>query len=882
MGGSFDLGRLAAATALANALAAGDTSSLSALFELRRSLARALLDGSASAEAVAASPGAIDLARAGLTRFPADVADAELRAECLRRFAETAGLLATAIMVEPVNLPAVPDLGPLSRDLRALVGTLLLTAPALFNEPGEGDRYAARIEAIVEAFHRVVVGTPEDPGKLALGLLFAQRANLLMAYFSTRNLRRLFRLRGEIVETMLVGARRQSAFAFGTRRPGPLRVGLVTHALQPFTETYLAVSQFEAKAPEIELTVYTIEPAPGPIEELARARANRVVRLPADLGEQLRAIRADDLDAMAIHTNVSAIVNPVAILSACRLARVQIASSATPSTTGFAVVDAFLSGTGNEPGSDPQSDYSEHLHRMPGYVNYYAFQHDRSQASLMPTRAALGLAEDAVVYFSGANFFKLGPEVTALWARLLAAVPQAQLLIMPFAPSWSSSYLSRPFFERMAAQFAAAGVGADRWRVAQPVPTRGDLHRIAALADIYLDAHPFSGACSLIDPLTVGLPIVTLAGTRFRGHVGAAMLEGAGLGDFVAHGEADYLAKAAALAGDAAARHAAAARVRKAMQPVLPYFDVATAGRKFADACAALVEARAAQFSALRARPAGALSATIGRLAGLLAGTPLFRALSDIEILRLLVVPFLRDMCPSGHGIDVGACVGEMSADLLEAGWTLDLFEPDAACLPSLQQLAARFGGRARHHAVLVGETSGEAAFFRSDMGLSGRSPSSFGATSEMVRVPSVRLDEFVSRQGIDRVDWLKVDCEGYDFDALESHDFAARPPRLVLVEYTTAHPRQSAERVAAVIEKMRAHGYGALVFAYEDAGNFRRRVWDYWCIGLTAGELPVCAAGHSQGNILFHRADDTEFLAHVAATLADMLPGNARDAVLG
>ncbi|MBI1245269.1 MAG: FkbM family methyltransferase [Alphaproteobacteria bacterium] len=878
----FDVGALKAVPTLASAIAAGDPATLATLLEVRRGLVRAILDGAVSPDDVAAMPETAALAQAGITRFPSDPADRALAAEACGRFAEPSGLLAAALLVPPVDLPSVPDLGPLSGPLREVLATLLLTAPALFSRLGEGELYAERLETIVEAIHRVVVGRPEDPERMALGMVFAQRSNLLMAYFSTRNLRRMLRLRGEIVETMLVTARRRPAFAFGERRPGKVRVGLLIHALPPFTETYLAVSQFEARSSDIHLTIYTVEAAPGPIEDLARAKADAFVRLDPDLNEQIRHIRADDLDAIVVHSNVSAIVNPVAILSACRLARVQIVSSATPTSSGFAVADAYLSGVENEPGTDPQGDYVEHLHRMPGYVNYYAFQHDHSQATLAPTRAALGLPEDAPVFFSGANFFKLGPEVTALWARLLATVPDAQLLIMPFAPSWSANYHSRPFFDRIAAQFEAVGVGRERWKAAQPVPSRADLHRIAALADVYIDAHPFSGACSLIDPLTVGLPVVTLAGTRFRGHVGAAMLSGAGLGDFVARDEDEYLAKAAALARDTVARRMATERVRAAMRPTLPYFDVATAGRKFADAAISLVEARVGRMARLRASSTDQLVGTIARLAAELAGTPLLRGLTDTEILHLFVLPYLRDACPAGHAIDVGACVGEMSIELLEAGWTADLFEPDPACAPAMARIAGHFGARARHHAALVGETSGEGALFRSDIGLSGRAPSAFGATADIVRVPSVRLDEFAARQGIERVDWLKVDCEGYDFDALESHDFTRLPPRLALVEYTTAHARQSEARTHAVIDAMRARGYAALVFSYEDAGNFARRNWDHWCIGLTAGTLTRCAAGHSQGNILFYRADDAEFLARAAMTLADILPGAAREGVLG
>ena len=879
---ALDAGELAAIPGLARAVAAGDASALEALRTTRLSVAAAALDGAADPETLALRPEILALVEAGLARFPVLPEESEAGARAAARMAAPEGLFAAALLLRPHDLPAIPDLAPMSPAMRAVVGTALLIAPALFESESEGERHAERMEAIVEAFHRVVVGRPEDPHRVALGLIFAQRANLLMAYFSRRNLRRAMRLRGEIIEAMLVAARRAPAHVFGARKPGPLRVGVLIQALRPFTETYLAISQFEAKDPDTRLTVYALDAAPGPIEDLARAKADDYVVLGSDLEAQLARLRSDDLDALAIHSNVTAVVNPVALLAACRSARVQIVSTVTPATSGFASGDAYLSGADNEPGENPQSDYTEVLYRVPGIVNYYAYQHDRDPATVSVARADLGLPEGAPVFFSGANFFKLGPELTALWARVLAQVPEARLLIMPFAPSWSSTYFSRPFFERIEAQFAAAGVGRDRWRAVQPVPARADLHRIAALCDVYLDAHPFSGACSLIDPLSVGLPVVTLAGTRFRGHVGAAMLAGAGLSGMVARDEADYVAKAAALARDPASRRAASARVRAAMSPLPPYFDVAAAGRKLGDAVRSLTAARDARLERLRGRASADLVGAIERVARRASGTPLFRALTDTAIVKLLAVPYLRDAAQQGHAIDVGACVGETASPFLEMGWGVDLFEPDPACGAAMAGLAARFPGRARHRASLVGEITGAAAFFRSEVGLSGRAPSAYGATKDVATLPSTRLDDFARAEGLARVDWLKVDCEGYDFDALLSHDFERLPPRLALVEYTTAHPRQNEAAVAATLDAMARHGYGALVFGYEDGGNFKRRVWDYWCVGLTSGDLPRCAAGHSQGNILFFRREDREFLARTALALAELLPGSERAAALG
>ena len=873
----FDLGGLASVPALVQALSANDQKALPALRHLRLQLAAALLDGSADPETLAANPNAVLLAEAGLTRFPIEPAEAALGDRAAARFGEAGPMLAALLLIPPHDLPEIPDLAALSPAMRALAGTALLTAPSLFDRIGEGERYAEKLEVIVAAFHAAIVGRPQDPTRLALGLLFALRSNMMMAYFSKRSFKRLMRLRGEIVETMLISAHRAPPYSFGTRRPGPLRVGILTYTLHPITETYLAISQFEAKDPDLEVFAYTMESTPGPMEELTRAKADHFVVLGSDVTYQLARLRQDDLDAIVIHSNMSAVVNPVAVLAACRVARVQIVSTATPTTGGFASGDAYFSGADNEPGEYPQSDYVETLYRAPGIINYYAYQHDHDPATTSPTRAALELREDAPIFFSAANFFKMTPELTELWARLMAQVPEAQLVIMPFGPNWSASYFTKPFFARLEAQFSAMGVARDRWRAVSPQPARADLHRIAALCDVYIDAHPFSGACSLIDPLILGLPIVTLAGERFRGHVGAAMLAGAGLNEFVARDEEDYLAKATALARDPAWRAQAAAKIRDAMVPIPPYFDVAAAGRKFGQAVKDLTAAREAVFAHLLARTPDEILTSILRLAEAAKGTPFFRSLTDLEIVRLFAVPYLKDAAPGGHALDAGACVGEMSVPFLELGWSADLFEPDTACAPILADVLRRFGDRARHHAMLVTETSGSAAFFQAEMGLSGRSPSRLSATKDMYSLPATRLDEFAAARGLTRVDWLKVDCEGYDFDALLSHDYAKLPPRLALAEFTTAHPRQAGDALPAALAAMRERGYGALIFSYEDAGNFERRVWDYWCIGVTSEVPTACAAGHAQGNILFFRLDDVEFLARTAMALAELLPAETR-----
>ena len=115
------------------------------------------------------------------------------------------------------------------------------------------------------------------------------------------------------------------------------------------------------------------------------------------------------------------------------------------------------------------------------------------------SRAAHQIPQDAVLFFSAANFYKILPELSEEWFRIMAQVPNSYLMLMPFNPNWASEYPLVSFNERLREQAAAAGVGLDRIRLHPPVPTIAHLHRIIELADVYLDSFPFSGATSMFD-----------------------------------------------------------------------------------------------------------------------------------------------------------------------------------------------------------------------------------------------------------------------------------------------------------------------------------------------------------------------------------------------
>jgi hypothetical protein len=84
-------------------------------------------------------------------------------------------------------------------------------------------------------------------------------------------------------------------------------------------------------------------------------------------------------------------------------------------------------------------------------------------------------------------------------------------------------------------------------------------------------------------------------------------------------------------------------------------------------------------------------------------------------------------------------------------------------------------------------------------------------------------------------------------------------------------------EVVMQGIAEMAANGYDALVFSYEDFGNFKRQVWRYGLIAAGFDAPEKRRDGHAGGNILFYRRGDGIFLAVVLKTLLGYLPPSER-----
>ncbi len=215
-----------------------------------------------------------------------------------------------------------------------------------------------------------------------------------------------------------------------------------------------------------------------------------------------------------------------------RVAPVQIAYPRYPCTTGLDAMDYRITDQWADPAGLTESHYREKLLRIPsGYLVYQPPEGAPSVAAL-PARA------NGYVTF---GFFqtplKLNHGVFDALAATMLQVPESRMLF---------HYMIKDFdrpgrFARQRIENAMEERGIDPTRLAfrGPLPLSDHLALISQ-TDVALDSFPFSGQTNTCECLWMGVPVVTLAGTRFSARVSAAILSRAGLGDWIAATESEY------------------------------------------------------------------------------------------------------------------------------------------------------------------------------------------------------------------------------------------------------------------------------------------------------------------------------------------------------
>jgi predicted O-linked N-acetylglucosamine transferase (SPINDLY family) len=465
--------------------------------------------------------------------------------------------LAAMLYLGPHQMPIEFDVERLPDWFQLDYWHFLLSPPKLFHQLNEVENYYCYIKNLVEFLHQQIRLNPLSNLWRRIAILFTKKANFIPLYFSQANLADLYLQRAEIVEYTLNLSGFETDILMPPHRTGidKIRLGIYANSISPYTETYATLPIFEhLNHEEFETFLYLRQSDDNPLERFAKQMVDRFTVLPVNIKTCSDFIRSDNLDVLFFSNNITAVTNQAFILANHRLARKQIVHFCQPATTGIKHIDHFLIGNGIHENGTAANQYSEKPVELEGSGLCFDFHTQSSETNAQISRERIGIPNDTILFISGANFFKIIPELRHLWAKIISQTSDSKLVLYPFGPAWSNSYPKHAFINAIEDVFLKYHISNERLIVLEPLPTRGAIISLLRCADVYLDAVPYSGATSLLDPLEAGVPPVVVQGDKLRFCQGAAILKDLGMPELVVKNETEYMRLALNLAQDKAFR----------------------------------------------------------------------------------------------------------------------------------------------------------------------------------------------------------------------------------------------------------------------------------------------------------------------------------------
>ncbi len=318
-----------------------------------------------------------------------------------------------------------------------------------------------------------------------------------------------------------------------------LRVGYVSRDFRthPVSSFFMPLLRAHDRA-AIEAFCYADNAQRDAVTRELEALADRwrpiAERSDEDVAALIRGDRVDILVDLAGHTGDNRLR-----VFARRPAPIQVTWLGYPTSTGLSAIDYRLSDAIVDPEGEDEIPSSEAVVRLPEGYHCYRPPDNAPEVGPLPAEAA-----GRITFGSFNHLPKLSDPAIALWARLLAELPDARLLLK------NRCFADAGTRQRFAEKFAAAGIEAERLALKPWVGAHRDHLALYNRIDLALDSFPYNGTTTTCEALWMGVPVVTFCGDRHAGRVGASLLTRVGLEDLIAPDEAGYFTTALALARD--------------------------------------------------------------------------------------------------------------------------------------------------------------------------------------------------------------------------------------------------------------------------------------------------------------------------------------------
>lgn len=301
---------------------------------------------------------------------------------------------------------------------------------------------------------------------------------------------------------------------------------------------------------------------------------------------------AEQVSAQVYQDQIDVLMDIQGLTGRCNLpvfaskpAPLQLSYLGYPNTSGLAQIDYRLVDSVSDPEGLGDALCTETLWRMPSHFLCFSPEY-LAAAELSPLPAKQGSG----IRFASFNIFlKVTPELIALWAKILTALPESTLFI-------KSKPLRDPdLCDRVLAQFEALGIARDRIELLGWTKDQGEHMALYSKIDIHLDSFPYHGTTTTFEALYQGVPSVVLAGAVHRARVGVSIMSALEMTDWVAASADEYVAIAISKAKDIEALAQLRAGLRERLINCC-LMDAPAFAKDFTEAIAGMIKAHNQKF----------------------------------------------------------------------------------------------------------------------------------------------------------------------------------------------------------------------------------------------------------------------------------------------
>ncbi len=177
----------------------------------------------------------------------------------------------------------------------------------------------------------------------------------------------------------------------------------------------------------------------------------------------------------------------------------------------------------------------------------------------------------------------------------------------------------------------------------------------------------------------------------------------------------------------------------------------------------------------------------------------------------------------TGYMVDIGAHHGDSLGPFACSGWKVYAFEPDSKNRERLLNLFGTSQDVVIDSRAVSDHTDDEAAFYRSEdsTGISGLS--SFHPSHKVAEKVRITTLSEVFEEGVigGKIDFLKIDTEGFDLHALRGFPWERSSPNLILCEFEDTKTISLGYTFHDLAEFLVQRGYKLIVSEWHPIKNY-------------------------------------------------------------